>query len=353
MSWRNADGTIVWNANALKYLRLIAVALFALSACQIDGTGLILAPGWSYHSLGAWKSLTPTQIVLSPDGRWLYFGNETSEYTTEAGVVALHTSNGRTHMLVQGLANVHGMRFAPDGSLWVAEGGDQGEIWRMAEPEHFPDDQRVNALTRESTHPGFSPFRFAGRFAHRAIAFSADQRFAYLADAHVGGSLYRLEMRARRLDVFHPKKGWLQVVPEDAVIAARKLGAARFASISDIERLPDGTLLLAESGSGKILQLDDRGDQPVIHTWLHRDELHHPGDLAWDQSRQWLWITDEAQPSTLWAWDGHYLHDIVHHPASRISAVLAAGDHIYVNVQRGRNNPAMTLILKEKKLQSE
>jgi len=351
--WRNADGIIEGNANALKSLRLIAIMLFALSACHIDGTGLVVAPGWTYHSLGAWKNLTPNQIVLSPDGRWLYFGSETSEFTTVAGVVALHASNGRTHVLVQGLENVNGMRFAPDGSLWVAEGGDQGEIWRMAEPGHFPDDQRVNALTRESTYPGFSPFRFAGRFAHRAIAFSANQRFAYLADAAVGGSLYRLEMRARQLDVFHRQKGWLKVVPEDAVIAARNLGAARFESISDIERLPDGTLLLAEYGTGKILKLDDRGDKPVLSTWLKRDALRHPADLAWDQSRQWLWITDEATPSTLWAWDGHYLHDIVHHPASRISAVLAAGDNIYVNVQRGRNNPSMTLILKEKNAQPE
>jgi len=156
--WRNADGIIEGNANALKSLRLIAIMLFALSACLIDGTGLVVAPGWTYHSLGAWKNLTPNQIVLSPDGRWLYFGSETSEFTTAAGVVALHASNGRTHVLVQGLENVNGMRFAPDGSLWVAESGDQGEIWRMAEPGHFPDDQRVNALTRESTHPGFRRF---------------------------------------------------------------------------------------------------------------------------------------------------------------------------------------------------
>jgi len=327
--------------------------LLALVACQIDGTGLVTAPGWHYHSLGAWKNLTPNQMALSADGRWLYFGSETSEFTTVAGVAALNTKSGRTHVLIQGLHNVNGMRFAPDGSLWVAEGGDQGGIWRMAEPAHFPDDQRVNALTRESTHPGFSPFRFAGRFAHRAIAFSANQRFAYLADAAAGGSLYRLEMRARRLDVFHRKKGWVKVIPEDAVIAARSMGAAKFESISDIERLPDGTLLLAESGSGTILKLDDRADKPVLSPWLKRDALHHPTALAWDQSRQWLWITDAAAPSTLWAWDGHYLHDIVHHPASRISAVLAAGDRIYVNVQRGRNNPSVTFILKEKNAQPE
>jgi len=322
--------------------------LLALGACQIDGTGLVTAPGWTTHSLGAWKNLTPNQMALSADGRWLYFGSETSEFTTVAGVAALNANNGHTHILIQGLSNVNGMRFAPDGSLWVAEGGDQGEIWRMAEPGHFPDDQRVNALERESTHPGFAPYRFAGRFAHRAVAFSADKRFAYLADAANGGSLFRLDLRARKLTVLHQKKGWLEVIPEDAVIAARKMGAIRFDSISDIERLPDGGLLLAESGSGKILKLDDDSEKPILTTWLQRDALHHPGDLAWDELRQWWWIADEGTPSTLWAWDGHRLHDIVHHPASRISGVLVAGGKVYVNLQRGRNNPSMTFILRER-----
>jgi hypothetical protein len=71
--------------------------------------------------------------------------------------------------------------------------------------------------------------------------------------------------------------------------------------------------------------------------------------LAWDETRKWLWIADEAIPSTLWAWDGHELHQIVQHPSSRISAVLVAADHqIYVNLQRGRNNPSMTFILRER-----
>jgi len=330
----------------------VVAILVVLSACQIDGAGLVTAPGWKYQSIGAWKNLMPNQIVLSADARWLYFGSERGEYARVAGVAALGVNNGRTHVLVQGLSNVNGMRFAPDGSLWVAEGGDQGGIWRMAEPSHFPDDQRVNTMSRESTNPGFAPFRFAGRFAHRAIAFSAGQHFAYLADAASGGSLYRLDIRARQLAVFHRDKGWLQVVPEDAVIRANKLGAATFAAIADIELMQDGTFLLAESGSGQVLMLDDRGVKPHVKAWLKSDKLHHPGDLAWDKSRQWLWITDEATPSTLWAWDGHQLHQMVRHPSSRISGVLVAGDHIYVNLQRGRNNPSMTFLLHEKKFAS-
>ena len=331
----------------MRYLAIVATILLVLNGCQVNAIGLDVAPGWFYHSLGAWKQLTPTQADLEPDGRWLYFGSELSKYSSVASVAALNVENGHTHLLVEGLRNVHAMRFAPDGSLWVAEGGDQGSIWRMAEPGTFPDNQRVNAVSRESTHPGFAPFRFAGRFDHRAIAFSADHRFAYLADAAAGGGVYRLNMRSRQLAVLHPDKGWQKVIPEDAAQLAKKMGAARFEAISDIERLPDGTLLLAESASGRILRLDDRGAKPQIKIWLQRSELHHPGDMAWDASRQWLWIADAATPSILWAWDGHSLHQIVRHPTSRISAVLVAAGNIYVSVQRGRNNPAMTFILRE------
>ncbi|MDQ6981705.1 MAG: hypothetical protein Q9M08_01680 [Mariprofundus sp.] len=332
----------------MKYLSTFLVILFVLAGCQVNGAGLVIAPGWIYHSLGAWKQLMPNQIVLSSDGRWLYFGSEVSEFSPLASVAALHTESGRTHLLVQGLRNVNGLRIAPDASLWIAEGSDQGGIWRMVQPDHFPDDQRVNPVTRESTHPGIAPFRFAGRFAHRAIAFSADQHFAYLADATTGGSLYRLDIRARQLSVLHREKGWLNVVPEDAVKMGHTFGAASFASIADIERMQDGSFLLAESGSGKILRFDDQGDKPQLETWLQREELRHPVDLAWDEARQWLWIADEAVPSTLWAWDGHNLYNMVRHLSSRISAVLAAGDNIYVNLQRGRNNPSMTFVLRER-----
>jgi len=334
----------------MRTMRLIAVMLIVLlSACQGNGTGLVLAPGWTYHSLGAWRNLMPNHMAMGAKGRWLYFGSELSEHSAVAGVAALNVKNGHTHVLVEGLRNVNGVGFAPDGSLWVAEGGDQGLIWRMSEPAHFPDDQRVNTVSRESTHPGFAPFRFAGTFDHKAIAFSADHRFAYLADVANGGSLYRLDIRARQLTVFHRHQGWLKVIPEDAVIAAHKLGAARFESISDIERLPNGTLLLAESGSGQILMLDDRTEKPVVKSWLKRSELRHPGDMAWDASRQWLWITDAATPSSLWAWDGQNIHQIIHHPGSTFSAVLVDDGKIYVNIQLGRNNPSMTFVLQERK----
>jgi len=334
-------------ANAAVTVRRSMLLLVLLAACSVDGSGLVMAPGWHYHSLGAWRNLTPNRMTLAPDGRWLYFGSEISAFSDRAAVAALNTGRGRTHLLVEGFANVNGVRFAPDGSLWVAEGGDQGEIWRMAEPEQFPDDQRVNAVSRESTHPGLAPYRYGGRFNHRAIAFSADQRFAYLADANDGGSLYRLDITARRFSVLHRSRGWLTVAPEDARAAARTAGAARFAAISDIEPMPDGGLLLVESGAGRLLRLDDGGEHPVINTWLQRNELARPDDASWDASRRWWWISDRGSPSTLWAWDGHQLHRILHHPAAVISGVLVAGDRLFVNLQRARNNPSMTLLLSE------
>jgi len=151
------------------------------------------------------------------------------------------------------------------------------------------------------------------------------------------------------LAVLHPDKGWLAVDAEDAVAMASELGARHFNAISDIERLPDGKLLLAESGAGQILQLDDGHDGPKLKTWLKQDALHEPVDLSWDESRHWLWITDDAIPSTLWAWDGHRLYDVVHHPVARISGVLASpSGSVYVNLQRSEYTPSITFILKER-----
>lgn len=334
----------------LRWCVVISIGLL-LGACQFDASGLQMAEGWRHQSLGAWKNLAPNQMALSSDGRWLYFGSQTGEFAPIAGVAAMRPDRGRTHLLVQGLANVHGLRFAPDGSLWVAEGGEQGSIWRMVEAERFPDEQRVNTVTRESTHPGFAPYRFAGRFAHGAVAFSGDGRFAYLADRNDGGCLYRLTLNSRKLAVLHRSSGWLAINPDSAPRDANRLGAAQFHAIADIERMPDGTLLMAESGGGKLLQLDDRGASPTVMAWLGLDEIVRPVDLAWDRLRGWWWIADSgalpARESALWAWDGHKLHRMAWHAAAAISGVLVSDDALYLNLLRGPNNPAMTFVLSE------
>jgi len=330
--------------------------------CQANTIGLVISPGWSYHSLGAWKQMMPNKMALGADGRWLYFGSELNEYSGTATLAALNVESGRTRILVEGLRNVLGLGFAPDKSLWVAEGEARGEIWRMVDAAHFPEDQRVIAPSGNSTHSDFSSFLQAGRFAHRAIAFSADHHFAYLADMVRGGYLYRLDLSTRVLAALHEHKGWLTVDAEDAVAMASQQGAQAFNAISDIERLPDGTLLLAESGAGQILQLDDGSNEPTMSIWLKhdglkknglkQDGLQQPVDLSWDASRNWLWIADQGTPSTLWVWDGHSLSDVVHHPAAQIGGVLASpSGSVYVSLQRSRYTPSIIFVLQARREQ--
>ena len=332
----------------MKYLRAIVLIVLILAGCQTNGAGLKLAPGWSYQSLSAWKAITPNKMALSSGKDWLYISGERSQYSSEAGVIAIRLSSSRTHILVQGMRNANGIRLAPDGSLWIAEDDPKGVVWRMAEPDQFPSDQRVDPVELTSSYVSLAPFNSAGQFHHRAIAFSADGRFAYLADASAAGSLFRLELKSRTLAVYHSEKGWLAVNPDEATGSALTLGARAFAGIHDIERLPDGTLLLAESGSGHILQLHDDGKRPRIEPWLDNPSLSHPDDMSWDSARHWLWITDHGEQSVVWAWDGRKLHEIMRHPTSRFGGVLATDDAVYVNLQRGRYNPAMTLRLHEK-----
>jgi len=343
----------VTKAQFLLMRYLCSVMLFLLlMGCQGNTIGLVISPGWSYHSLGAWKQLMPNKMALGPDGRWLYFGSELSEYSGIATVAALNVETGRTRVLVEGLRNVLGLGFAPDKSLWVAEGEARGEIWRMVDAAHFPEDQQVIAQSGGSTHPGFASFLQAGRFAHRAIAFSSDKQMAYLADMVRGGYLYRLDLSTRSLAVLHEDKGWLRVDAEDAVAMASQQGARAFNAISDIERLPSGMLLLAESGAGQVLQLDDGGEKPTISQWLPSGEmkskgLQQPVDLSWDASRNWLWIADQGTPSTLWVWDGHHLSDVVHHLEAQIRGVLASpGGSVYVSLQRSRYTPSVIFVLK-------
>ncbi|MDX8405184.1 MAG: hypothetical protein R8K50_03445 [Mariprofundus sp.] len=327
----------------------LILLLLLSGGCQ-NNSGMQLAPGWGYHSLSAWKDITPNKMVISPSGDWLYIAGERSEYSAQAGVIAIRLSSSRSQILVQGMRNANGISYAPDGSLWMAEDDPKGGVWRMAEPDRFPPEQLVDPIELSSSHIALAVFHSAGQFNHRAMAFSADGHFAYMADAQAG-SLYRLELSTRILSVFHRQQGWLMVDPDTAVADARKLGAAEFASIHDIERLPDGTLLMAESGSGHLLELHDDGKLPHVDLWLKNEQLTHPGDMAWDQERRWLWITDQGEHASVWAWDGRTLHEIISHPVSRFSGVVVAAADVYVNIQRGRNNPSMTLRLHEKHLE--
>lgn len=334
----------------MKFLRILALMIVMLAGCQINGSGMKLAEGWSFHSLSAWKHITPNKIAVSPAGDWLYTSGERSDKSAQAGLIAIRLSSSRTQILVQGMRNANGVIFAPDGSLWIAEDDPKGVIWRMAQPDQFPVEQTVDPVASSSSHDSLAPFQFAGVFNHRAMTFSADGHYAYLADASATGALYRLDLNSRKLSVLHSQKGWLPVDPVDAVAMARQLGATEFAAIHDIERLPDGSLLLAESESGRILQLHD-GDKPSIDSWLN-NQLTHPEDLSWDDSRHWLWIVDNGTPASVQAWDGRELHAIITHPDSRFGGVLAIDGKVYVNLKNGKYNPSMTILLAEKKHES-
>ena len=169
-----------------------------------------------------------------------------------------------------------------------------------------------------------------------------------MADEWKEGCIYRYDMRARKLFVLHKKKGWIAIrEPNNARIDAEKLHAWYFDRIEDMETLPDGRVLLAETGTGKVLVLDDSGDKPSIQTWFKHENLIHPDNLAWDEKRGWLWITDDDKPSYLWAWDGKELREIAHHDSAEITGVTIHGDDVYINLQRSLSRPEILLHLYE------
>ncbi|MDX8407081.1 MAG: hypothetical protein R8L58_01720, partial [Mariprofundaceae bacterium] len=125
------------------------------------------------------------------------------------------------------------------------------------------------------------------------------------------------------------------------------LHARAFNRLEDMETLPDGTVLMAETGTGHILALSDKNDTPSVKSYLHRPEIRHPDNLAWDNQRHWLWITDDDSPSRLWAWSGNQLIQIASHKKAEITGVLADGDVVYINLQQKGNGAELTLKLTE------
>jgi len=320
----------------------------ALAACSLDAIGIDLAPGWKAQSLVAWRNMRPDMLALSPDGQWLYMSCETSAGLLVPSLAVIHLPSGRHNVLLNGLHRADGLKFAPDGSLWIGEEFDQGMIWRVTEPNTLQEEQRVDRSTLESSHPAIAPLAAAGVFSHEGIAFSRDGRFAYLADEWKEGCLYRYELLSRKLEVLHKEKGWLPITqPDDARINAERLHGRLFNRLEDLETLPDGRILMAETGTGRVLALDDRGDQPLISLYLEDPSLHHPDNLAWDEQRQWLWITDDDKPSRLWVWDGRSLSQIAKHAHSEITGVLVHQGKVYLNLQGSLTGPDITLQLTE------
>jgi len=318
-----------------------------LAACQSENGGLDLAEGWQAEILAECGDDRPDMLVLSGDGRFLYQSCESNANMLSPSLARINLATGRREILLYGLHRADGLKFSPDSSLWLGEEAADGLVWRIRNPATLPPEQRSDRRRLVSSSQLIQALPALGRFAHEGIAFSKDGRFAYLADEWKEGCIYRFSFGTRRLQVMHASSGWLDIpAPSAARTEAEKLHGHIFNRIEDMEQLPDGRILMAETGTGRILVLDDRDNLPQVTVYLKDARLGHPDNLEWDPSRGWLWITDDNDPSILWAWDGKGLHRIASHHGSEITGVESGPDgSIYIDLQDRLFRPALTLRL--------
>jgi len=342
-----ADGCFSRHITAMfRYLCVLTTIL--LAGCSLNPTGIQLKEGWSARSLAAWRDHHPDMMVFSADGKYLYVSCETQGGLLSPSLISINLETNQRHTLLFGLARADALKLSPDGSLWIGEEVPDGLFWRITEPDKLLDEQRVDRQQLQSSIPAIAPLLLAGRFSHEGLTFSLDGRFAYMADEWEEGTIYRFDMHARKLYVLHKQNGWIAIrEPNHARIDAEKLHAQYFDRIEDMETLPDGRILLAETGTGRVLVLDDSQEKPSVQTWLQHHNLIHPDNLAWDEQRGWLWITDDDQPSYLWAWDGQELREIARHEDSEITGVTIHKGDIYINLQRGLSRPEVLLHIRE------
>lgn len=330
-------------------LLLVSLLLLALAGCHMNPTGLELGPGWQERSVAVWRNARPDMMALSPSGKWLYISCETNAGNAPS-LVAINMRTGRQYYLISGLVRPDGLKFAPDDSLWIGEEFADGLIWRVSDADKLPTEQTVDRTSLTASYDAIEPFRAAGKFAHEGITFSRDKRFAYLADENKNGAIYRLDLSTRNLSVLDDDMHWRAIDDaSDARAEARHLHALGFKRPEDMETMPDGSIVLAETGTGRILKLVDNGTKVSIKTLLHDARIAHPDNLAWDQKRHLLWITDDDKPSSLWAWDGKQAKRIASHKGAEITGVLPVGDDIYINLQGNQSGPDMTIRLFEKR----
>jgi sugar lactone lactonase YvrE len=325
-----------------------------IQACGPNDTGISLAGDWVADIVSENGDQMPDMMVLSPDHRYLYQSLETNENLLSPSLARMDLRTGRRDLLIHGMARADGLKMAPDGSLWLGEEWQDGLVWRIESPEKLPPGQRVDRQRLKSSHSSIQPVPAAGRFAHEGLAFSKDGRYLYLADEWKEGCLYRYELSSGALQVFHSKQGWLTIErPHAARVESEKLHGRMFLRIEDMERLPDGRILMSETGSaespGKILVLKDGYPGAEVGVYLKHERLRHPDNLEWDNVHSWLWITDDSDPSILWIWDGRNLREVARHDSAEITGVESASDgSIYINLQHHRFAQDLTLRLRKK-----
>jgi len=329
------------------------VPLVLLVACQ-EGTGTWLAENWREEVLAECADELPDMQLLSRDERYLYQTCENRVNQLSPSLARIDVKSGKREILLYGLDRADGIKQTPDGTLWIGEETGDGLVWQIRQPDLLPAGQRVDRLRLASSDKRIRPILAAGRMAHEGLAFSHDYRFLYLVDEWPEGYLFRLHLSDERLQVFNAGKGWLDIVdPARSRIEAERLHGKWFERPEDMERLPDGQILFAETGNGgntgRIWALKDQGERPALTVFLEDARIHHPDNLEWDARRGWLWISDDDDPSHLWAWDGEKLTEIARHDSAEITGVESSshGD-VYVNLQHRSGGPDLTLRLQEK-----
>jgi len=326
----------------------IFLLLLSLAACHSDNEKLVLAPGWQADLLAKYDHAMPDMITVSPDNKLLYIACETSSNKQHPSLIRMDISTGKYEVMLYGLQRADGLKLAADGSLWLGEETGNGIIWRIRNPATLPNNQHIDRQHLLSTHPDITPLIMAGQFSHEGMEFSANHKFCYLGDEWAQGSLYRLDISEKKLTVLHQTKGWIPIKkPLVARARAKRLHGKVFARLEDMVTLPEGDLLMTETGvgnnPGRILLLKD-SDIPTIATYLQDPRITHPDNLEWDQFRGWLWITDDTIPSELWAWDGKSLQLIASHPSAEITGVITTSDGtVFINLQGKHDTADATL----------
>ncbi|MDX8410412.1 MAG: hypothetical protein R8K46_00870 [Mariprofundaceae bacterium] len=341
----------IGNSSAMHVIPWLFLILL-LPGCQ-EGTGIWLADGWREETVAECADDWPDMLLLSANGRFLYQTCEKRANQLSPSLARIDLQSGKRGILLYGLDRADGIRMSADGSLWIGEETGDGLVWRITQPELLPPEQRVDRIRLAASDKRIRPVPAAGRMLHEGLSFSRDQKFLYLADEWAEGCLYRLHLAEDRLQVFHDKNGWLDITnPAQARIEAERLHGRLFERPEDMELLPDGRILIAETGNGdntgRILALTDSDSAPTIAVYLEDARIHHPDNLDRDAARNWLWISDDDKPSHLWAWDGKALSEIARHGMAEITGVESAADGaIYINLQRRIGGPDLTLRLRD------
>jgi sugar lactone lactonase YvrE len=327
----------------MKYILLILPLLYAQLAIA-DDSGLMLQQGWQEHMITECADDMPDMLLLSKDKQYLYQSCETKSNMMSPSLARIHIATGKREILLYGLSRADGMRFAPDGSIWLGEEQPKGMIWHIKHPDKLQAGQQVDRVRLKSSSKQVQAVLSAGIFSHEGLTFSQDGKYLYLADEWAKGCLYRLTLKNNVLAVFHAKKGWLTIKnPKEARLEAEKLHGRWYKRMEDMELMPDGSILIAETGTGNILKLDDSGDKPSVTTFLQHDAIEHPDNLEWDNKRGWLWISDDSIRSELWAWDGQKFQRIAYHDTAEITGLESDNGTIYFNLQHRRFAPDLTL----------